>query len=56
MTIMSGRWIRETATKHVMIEAFVKSQHRDGAISLGISSDGDDARVTNRSRYRAVTD
>lgn len=39
-----------------MIEALVKSQHRDGAISFGVSSYGDDARVTNRSRYRAVTD
>jgi len=56
MTIMSDRCIRETAAKHAMIEPFVKSRRRDGAVSFCAFSHCVDARVTNGSRYRAVTD
>jgi dCTP deaminase len=45
MTIMCDRSIRETALKLAMIEPFIKSQRRDGAISFGISS--------HSSKYRA---
>jgi dCTP deaminase len=56
MTIMSDRSIRETAVKLAMIEPFVKGQRRNGAISFGISSHGDNAPVPHSSGYRAVTD
>jgi len=47
MSIMSDRWIRETAKSENMIEPFVEKQKRDGSISYGLSSYGYDARVGN---------
>ncbi|MEM7441703.1 MAG: dCTP deaminase [Pseudomonadota bacterium] len=47
MTIMSDRWIRQTAKSDGMIEPFVEKQTRAGAISFGLSSYGYDARVAD---------
>ncbi len=45
MSIMPDSWIRHMAQEHGMIEPFVESQKREGAISYGVSSYGYDARV-----------
>jgi len=45
MSIMPDSWIRRMAREHGMIEPFVESQKREGAISYGVSSYGYDARV-----------
>lgn len=47
MSIMSDRWIRETAVADGMIEPFVEKQTRAGSISYGLSSYGYDARVAD---------
>lgn len=47
MSIMSDRWIRETAKSDAMIEPFVEKQTREGSISYGLSSYGYDARVAD---------
>lgn len=47
MAILSDKWIRDAATTRGMIEPFVESQRRDGAISFGLSSFGYDARVAD---------
>ncbi len=47
MSIMSDRWIRQTAKSDAMIEPFVEKQTREGSISYGLSSYGYDARVGN---------
>ncbi len=47
MSIMSDAWIRERALSQGMIEPFVESQKREGAISFGLSSYGYDARVSD---------
>ena len=36
MSIQCGRWIRELAAKHRMIEPFSKCQVRDGVINHGV--------------------
>ena len=47
MSIMSDRWIRQTAKSDGMIEPFVEKQTRAGSISYGLSSYGYDARVAD---------
>lgn len=47
MPVMPDTWIREAARAQRMIEPFVESQTRDGAISYGLSSYGYDARVAD---------
>jgi dCTP deaminase len=47
MSVLSDRWIRETALKEGMIEPFVERQTRGGCISYGLSSYGYDARVAD---------
>jgi dCTP deaminase len=47
MSIMSDAWIRDRALSQGMIEPFVESQKREGAISFGLSSYGYDARVSD---------
>jgi dCTP deaminase len=45
MSIKSDKWIKRMALEHQMIEPFVDSQVRSGAISYGVSSYGYDVRV-----------
>ena len=45
MSILPDKWIRRMAREHGMIEPFVESLRREGAISYGVSSYGYDARV-----------
>jgi len=47
MPIMPDHWIRRMAEEHGMIEPFVETQKRAGAISYGLSSYGYDARVAD---------
>jgi dCTP deaminase len=47
MSVLSDRWIRETALNEGMIEPFVERQTRGGCISYGLSSYGYDARVAD---------
>src|SRR5205809_6708032 len=47
MAILSDRWIREKAQTEGMIEPFVEAQRREGCISSGLSSYGNDSRVSN---------
>ena len=47
MSVLSDRWIRETALNEGMIEPFVERQTRGGCISYGLSSFGYDARVAD---------
>lgn len=47
MPILPDTWIREQAQNKKMIEPFVESQNRSGAISYGVSSYGYDARVSD---------
>ena len=51
MAIAPDHWIVRMAREHAMIEPFVESQAKDGAISYGVSSYGYDFRVDRR--YRA---
>jgi len=50
VSIMPDRWIRQQAAACGMIEPFVDRQHREGAISYGLSSYGYDARVAREFR------
>ena len=45
MSIKSDKWIKRMARESQMIEPFVDSQVRSGAISYGVSSYGYDVRV-----------
>ena len=45
MSIKSDNWIKRMAIDHRMIEPFVDTQVRSGAISYGVSSYGYDVRV-----------
>ena len=45
MSVLSDIWIRETATKHKMIDPFVERLESTGIVSYGLSSYGYDARV-----------
>jgi dCTP deaminase len=45
MSIKSDNWIKRMAIDHQMIEPFVDTQVRSGAISYGVSSYGYDVRV-----------
>jgi dCTP deaminase len=45
MSIKSDTWIKRMAHEHAMIEPFVDTQVRSGAISYGVSSYGYDVRV-----------
>ena len=45
MSIKSDTWITRMALEHQMIEPFVDTQVRSGAISYGVSSYGYDVRV-----------
>ncbi len=45
MSIKSDKWITRMALEHRMIEPFVGTQVRDGAVSFGVSSYGYDVRV-----------
>ncbi|WP_340150491.1 dCTP deaminase [uncultured Sneathiella sp.] len=47
MSILSDKWIRQSAWETGMIEPFVESQKREGIISYGLSSYGYDARVSD---------
>ncbi len=47
MTILSDKWIRQTALKEKMIDPFVDKQTAEGIISYGLSSYGYDARVAD---------
>ena len=47
MSVLSDRWIRETALSQGMIEPFVERQTHGGCISYGLSSYGYDARVAD---------
>ena len=47
MSILSDKWIRQSARETGMIEPFVESQKREGIISYGLSSYGYDARVSD---------
>ena len=43
---MSDNWIKKMSLEQGMIEPFVDGQKKDGTISFGLSSYGDDARVS----------
>ena len=45
--LKSDRWIRKNAQEHDMINPFSEKQVREGAISYGLSSYGDDLRVAD---------
>lgn len=47
MGLKPDHWIARMAREHRMIEPFVETQVRDGAISYGVSSYGYDIRVAN---------
>lgn len=47
MTVKSDRWITKMAREHGMIEPFVDSQVKDGAVSYGVSSYGYDVRISD---------
>ncbi|MBI2609298.1 MAG: dCTP deaminase [Deltaproteobacteria bacterium] len=47
MAIKSDKWIKKMAQKEGMIEPFVATQVKNGAISYGVSSYGYDIRVSN---------
>jgi dCTP deaminase len=47
MGLKPDHWIKKMALEHRMIEPFVDSQVRSGAISYGVSSYGYDIRVTD---------
>lgn len=44
MAILPDHWITKQAVENNMIEPYADKQHRDGAISYGVSSYGYDAR------------
>ena len=48
MTVLSDKWIKQTAKEKGMIKPFVSKQVRKGKISFGLSSYGYDARVSDR--------
>ena len=50
----ADRWIREMCLGHRMIDPFVDSQVREGAISYGLSSYGYDIRVADE--FKIFTD
>jgi dCTP deaminase len=52
--IHCDRWIRRMSEEHGMIEPFVGTQVRDGAISYGVSSFGYDVRVADE--FKVFTD
>lgn len=55
--IKCDSWIKKMALERKMIEPFVDSQVRNGAISYGLSSYGYDIRVANEFRiFRGRTD
>ena len=47
MSIKSDRWIRKMAREHGMIEPFEDRQVREGVVSFGLSSYGNDIRVAD---------
>ena len=47
MTVLSDKWIKNSALTKDMIKPFVSKQVRKGKISFGLSSYGYDARVSN---------
>ena len=47
MGLKPDHWIKEMVRQHGMIEPFVDTQVRDGAISYGVSSYGYDMRVSD---------
>ena len=47
MGLKPDHWIRRMALEHRMIEPFEDAQVRDGVISYGLSSYGDDIRVAD---------
>ena len=47
MTVLSDKWIKQSAIKRGMIKPFVSKQIRKGKISFGLSSYGYDARVSD---------
>jgi len=54
MGLKADRWIREMCLGHRMIDPFVDSQVREGAISYGLSSYGYDIRVADE--FKIFTD
>ncbi|MBI2027690.1 MAG: dCTP deaminase [Deltaproteobacteria bacterium] len=53
MTVKSDKWITKMSQKEGMIEPFVSSQIKNGAISYGVSSYGYDIRVSDE--YKIFT-
>src|SRR3974377_2336901 len=45
--LKSDRWIRKMAIEHDMINPFSEKQVREGVVSYGLSSYGDDLRVAD---------
>src|SRR5258705_9825316 len=55
MGLKPDHWIKKMALEQRMIEPFVDSQVRGGAISYGVSSYGYDIRVTDEFRSEEHT-
>ncbi len=47
MSIKPDRWIKRMVREYNMIEPFVESQVKDGAVSFGVSSYGYDIRIAD---------
>ena len=47
MSVLSDKWIRRMSKDKKMISPFISKQVRKGKISFGLSSYGDDARVSD---------
>jgi len=61
MSVRPDHWIKKMALEHNMIEPFVDTQVREGAISYGLSAYGYDIRVSNEFKvftniYNSVVD
>jgi dCTP deaminase len=61
MSVRPDHWIKKMALEHNMIEPFVDTQVREGAISYGVSAYGYDIRVSNEFKvftniYNSVVD
>lgn len=61
MSVRPDHWIKKMALEHKMIEPFIDSQVREGAISYGVSAYGYDIRVSSEFKvftniYNSVVD
>src|SRR6202142_2884417 len=50
MSVKPDRWIRKMSLEHKMIEPFTDRQGREGVISYGVASYGDDIPVAHQVR------